>query len=79
MNFYYFCFFIFGIIGYFIVTDNSVARLFLLIIKIIQTWIEKRKWMLLNDPRNPINKYLMWRRAYKLAKELQDELKSKTK
>jgi hypothetical protein len=40
---------------------------------------EKQKWWLLNNPRNPIVKYLMWRRAYKLAKELQRELESDAK
>jgi hypothetical protein len=35
--------------------------------------------MILNDPRNPIVKYFMWKRAYKLAEELQKELEDKSK
>jgi len=31
----------------------------------------------LNNPRNPVVKYLMWRRSMKLAKELMDEYKNK--
>ena len=41
--------------------------------------IEKVKWWILHNPANPIVKYLMWRRAYKLAKELQEELESRNK
>jgi len=74
MSSYYFWFFIFAVVAYLVVTDDSVATAFFLVFKIIQNWFIKRKWMLLNDPRNPIIKYLMWRRAYKLAKELQNEI-----
>jgi hypothetical protein len=35
---------------------------------------EKTKWWILHNPANPIVKYIMWRRAYKLAEELQREL-----
>ena len=38
---------------------------------------EKTKWWILYNPRNPIVKYLMWRRANRLAKELMDTLESK--
>lgn len=40
---------------------------------------EKTKWWILHNPANPIVKYLMWRRAYKLAEELQKELESRNK
>ena len=40
---------------------------------------EKTKWWVLHNPANPIVKYLMWRRSYKLAKELQEELQSRNK
>jgi len=74
----YFTFFvIFAIIAYLIVTDNSVAQYITLISKISEVWFQKTKWWILNNPRNPIVKYFMWRRAYKLAKEMQKELKSK--
>lgn len=71
---YYFWFFVFAIIAYFIITDNSVAILANLITKLVGIWFERMKWMLLNDPRNPIVKYLIWRRAMKLAKEIQNEI-----
>lgn len=71
---YYFWFFAFAVIAYFIVTDNSVAILVNLITKLVGIWFEKKKWWLLNNPRNPIVKYLIWRRSLKLAKEIQNEI-----
>ena len=71
----YFTFFVvFAVIAYLIVTDNSVAQYITLLSKIGGVWYQKTKWWLLNNPRNPIVKYLIWRRSYKLAKELQKEL-----
>jgi hypothetical protein len=72
---YYFWFFVFAIIAYFIITDNSVAISVNLISKLVGIWFEKKKWMLLNNPRNPVVKYFIWRRALKLAKELENEFK----
>jgi len=72
---YYFWFFVFAVIAYFIVTDNSVATAVNLITKLVGIWFEKKKWWLLHNPRNPVVKYLMWRRSYKLAKELEKEFK----
>jgi hypothetical protein len=71
---YYFWFFVFAVIAYFIVTDNSVAIAVNLISKLVGIWFERKKWWLLNNPRNPIVKYLIWRRALKLAKEIQNEI-----
>ncbi len=76
---YYAWFIVFAVVAYFIVTDDSIAAAFYYMIRLIKVNYEKQKWWLLNNPRNPIVKYLMWRRAYKLAKELQDELKSNAK
>jgi hypothetical protein len=76
---YYAWFIVFAVVAYFIVTDDSIAAAFYYMIRLIKLNYEKQKWWLLNNPRNPIVKYLMWRRAYKLAKELQDELKSNAK
>jgi hypothetical protein len=72
---YYFWFFAFAVIAYFIVTDNSVAIAVNLISKLVGIWFEKKKWWLLHNPRNPVIKYLMWRHALKLAKEIEKEFK----
>jgi hypothetical protein len=79
MNPYYIWFVIFFCIGYLIVIDNSIARLFVLLTKLAEVEYSKVKWWMMHNPRNPIVRYFMWRRAYKLAKELQEELKSNSK
>ena len=75
MTSYYFWFGIFVFVGYLIVTDISVAYVFTLVSKLIKFQYEKQKWWLLHNPRNPIVKWLMWRRALRIAKELEKEFK----
>ena len=75
MTSYYFWFGIFMFVGYLIVTDNSVAYAFALVLKLIKFQYEKQKWWLLNNPRNPVVKWFMWRRALRIAKELEKEFK----
>ena len=75
MTSYYFWFGIFMFVGYLIVTDNSVAYAFALVLKLIKFQYEKQKWWLLNNPRNTVVKWFMWRRALRIAKELEKELK----
>jgi hypothetical protein len=62
-------------VGYLIVTDISVAYAFTLVSKLIRFQYEKQKWWLLHNPRNPIVKWFMWRRALRIAKELEKEFK----
>jgi hypothetical protein len=77
MNPYYIWFVIFFCIGYLIVTDNSVAKLFILLTKLAEVEYRKVKWWVMHNPANPIVKYLMWRKSLQLAKELQEELAKK--
>jgi hypothetical protein len=74
---YYAWFFVFSVVLYLIVTDESVAAAFYYVFKLIKFNYEKQKWWLLNNPANPIVKYLMWRKSYKLAQELINEMKNK--
>jgi len=67
-------FIVFAFVAYLIAVDDSVAAAVNFISRLVRVEYEKRKWWLLNNPRNPIVKYLMWRRSYKLAKQLQKEL-----
>jgi hypothetical protein len=73
MTYYYFCFFLFIIIGYLIVTDSSIAKFFDFSLRLLRIQYEKTKWWLIHNPRNPIVKYLMWRRSMKMAEQLQKE------
>ena len=70
---------IFACAAYLIVTDESIAKAFYYVTKIVKNKFEIFKWWLFNNPRNPIVKYMMWRRSNRLAKELMDELQSKNK
>jgi len=74
MNPLYIYFIIFSCVGYLIVTDASVARLFVLLTGLARVQYEKIKWWVLYNPANPIVKWLMWRNALRLAKELAKEL-----
>ncbi len=74
MNFYYFWFFLFAMGIYLVYTDASIARFIDLISRLSKFQYEKTKWWLIHNPQNPVVKYMMWRRSWKLAKELQDEI-----
>jgi len=75
MNSYYIWFALFAIVAYLIVTDNSIAKAFYMLTQLARVQYEKTKWWILHNPANPIVKWLMWRRAYKLAKEFEKEFK----
>jgi hypothetical protein len=70
---------IFFCIAYLILTDESVARAFYLITQLVRIQYEKLRWRIQYNPANPIVKYLMWRRALRTAKELEQELIQKRK
>ncbi len=65
---------IFGCITYLIITDENIAGLINYSCRRVRLHYEKIKWIILNDPRNPIVRWNMERRAYKLAEELQNEI-----
>jgi len=62
-------------VGYLIATDESVAYAVVLVSKIVKFQYEKTKWWVLHNPANPVVKWLMWRKALRLAKELEKEFK----
>ena len=73
----YIYFIIFFCVAYLIITDQSVARAFYMLTQLARVQYEKVKWWTLHNPANPVVKYLMWRRAMKIAKELQKEFEKK--
>lgn len=79
MSYYYAWFALFAIVAYLIVTDNSIARAFYMLTQLARVQYEKTKWWILHNPANPLVKWIMWRRAYKMAKELQNELHERNK
>lgn len=79
MEIYYFWFFLFAVAAYFIVTDESVAKLVHYTSMLLKFQFEKTKWWLIYNPKTPWARYLMWKRSLKLAKELEKQLKSSKK
>ena len=79
MNTLYIYLLIFACIAYLIITDPSIARAVALLSQMMKFQFDKTKWVIMNDPRNPIVRWNMERRAYKLAKELQDEMERRSK
>jgi len=75
----YYWFIIFAFLTYLIVTDNSVSQFIVILSNILKLNYEKLKWWLIYNPSNPIVRYFMWKKAYKLAEELQKEFESKSK
>jgi hypothetical protein len=79
MTSYYFWFGIFMFVGYLIVTDNSVAYAFALVLKLIKFQYEKQKWWLLHNPRNIIVRWMIDRNSMRMAEELMKEFAEKEK
>jgi hypothetical protein len=79
MNTLYIYLLIFACIAYLIITDPSIAKAVTLLSQMMKFQFDKTKWVIMNNPRNPIVRWNMERRAYKLAKELQDEMERRSK
>ena len=75
----YLYFIIFFCITYLIITDENIAGLASYSSRLLQFHYKKIKWILLNDPRNPIVRWNIEQRSYKLAKEIQDEMERRSK
>jgi hypothetical protein len=70
MNFYYITLTIFAVAAYFIVTDESVAAAFFYVTRLAKAYTQRQWWWFLHNPRNPVVKYLIYRRSLKLAQEM---------
>lgn len=77
MTIYYFWLFLTGIIAYFVITDYSVAQLVILLTRWGKIQYQRLRWVILYHPSNPIVKWLMWRRSWRIARELQEEFNGK--
>ena len=64
----------FAVVAYIIVTDERAAAAFLYVSKLVDTNIRRHWWWLTNNPRNPVVKYLIYRRSLRIAKELMAEI-----
>ena len=64
----------FAVVAYIIVTDERAAAAFVYVSKLANTEIRRHWWWLTNNPRNPMVKYMIYRRSLRLAKELMVEI-----
>ena len=65
---------LFAVVAFFIVTDENVAAAFVYVFKLANTEIKRHWWWLTNNPRNPVVKYMIYRRSLRIAKELMVEI-----
>jgi len=68
---------LFAVAMYFIVSDESIAAAFYYVISIAKNYIRGRVWLITNDPRNPVVKYMIHRRSLKMAEDLMREINTK--
>ena len=68
---------LFAVVMYFIVTDESIAAAFYYVIKLGQGYIQRQWWWLLNNPRNPVVKYMIHRRSLKMAEEIMQQINTR--
>ena len=73
----YIYFIIFFCISYLIITDENVAGLISYSSNLLRLYCEKIKWIILNDPRNPIVKYLIYKKSLRMAEEIIKEFENK--
>ena len=64
----------FAVVAYVIVTDERAAAAFVYVSKLANTQIKRHWWWLTNNPRNPVVKYMIYRRSLRIAKELMVEI-----
>ena len=61
---------LFAVAAYFIVTDESVAAAFYYVTRLIKYHTSKYWWWILHNPKNPVVKYIIYRRSLKMAEEI---------
>ena len=73
----YIYFIIFFCISYLIITDENIAGLISYSSNLLRLHYEKIKWIVLNDPRNPVVKYLIYKKSLRMAEEIIKEFENK--
>ena len=70
-------FVLFALVGYFIVTDQNVAKAFYYVLELLYVRYRRTMWWLIHNPSNPIVKWMIYRKNLKLAKELRAKIDKK--
>ena len=61
---------VFSFALYFIITDESIAAAFYYVTRLAKAYIQRQWWWFTHNPRNPVVKYLIYRRSLKMAEQL---------
>ena len=78
-GYYYGLLLFFGILFYIVGTQPTAAKFIILAQKYVEIQYRKSKWWILNNPRNPVVKYFIWRRSIKLADNIRKRLEESNK
>ena len=70
---------LFAVALYFIVSDESIAAAFYYVTRLASTYIRRKWWWATHNPKNPIVKYLIYRRSLRLAREIQKKFEEEDK
>ena len=65
---------VFSFALYFIITDESIAAAFYYVTRLAKSYIQRQWWWLLHNPKNPVVKYLIYRRSLKMAEQLMSKI-----
>ena len=65
---------VFSFALYFIITDESIAAAFYYVTRLGKSYIQRQWWWLLHNPKNPVVKYLIYRRSLKMAEQLMSKI-----
>lgn len=79
MDYNYLLLIIFIIIAYMIIIDPNVGRYIVILYNILLVNLQRYWWMIKLHPKNPIQKYLIWRRSWIIAEKMMKELEEKSK
>jgi len=74
MNSQYLWLIVFASALYFISTDESVAAAFFYATRLAKAYIQRQWWWFSHNPRNPVVKYLIYRRSLKLAEDMMAQI-----
>ena len=68
---------VFSFALYFIITDESIAAAFYYMIRLAKAYIQRQWWWFTHNPRNPVVKYLIYRRSLKMAEEMMRQINTR--
>jgi hypothetical protein len=65
---------VFSFALYFIITDESIAAAFYYVTRLAKAYIQRQWWWFTHNPRNPVVKYLIYRRSLKVAENIMRQI-----